>query len=379
MPELEKLFAELSGVCADPRAQLDAALAAGRKAVGVMPYFCPEELVYAAGMLPFGLWGAEMTASESKRYFPAFVCSILHTTLELGLRGDLDGLSAVMAPACCDALKGMDGNWRYGVGARIPFLHVAYAQNRATPAGATFTAAQFRKLLRRLEEIAGRAVTDADVDAAIRTYDENRAALRAFTAAAAAHPELVSPAQRSAVIKSGFFLDRRVHTEKVRAVTAALETAPAVPWDGVRVVTTGILADAPALLRILADNRVAVADDQVAQESVLFRADTPAGADPVERLAARLGVTEGCSVLFDPEKRRGTQLVSLAQAARADGILWVMTKFCDPEEFDFVPVKRMADAAGIPLLAVDVDQQMGNYEQARSAVEAFAELLRARR
>ena len=29
-----------------------------------------------------------------------------------------------------------------------------------------------------------------------------------------------------------------------------------------------------------------------------------------------------------------------------------------------------------PLLAVEVDQQMVNYEQARSAIEAFAEVLR---
>ena len=99
-------------------------------------------------------------------------------------------------------------------------------------------------------------------------------------------------------------------------------------------------------------------------------------ADPVEGMAQRLGQIEGCSVLFDPGKQRGRELVQMARDAKADGILWIMTKFCDPEEYDYVPVKRMADAAGIPLLAVEVDQQMVNYEQARSAVEAFAEMLR---
>ena len=50
-------------ICTNPEAPYRAALAAGKKVVGVLPYFCPEELVYAAGMLPFGLWGAEMQAS----------------------------------------------------------------------------------------------------------------------------------------------------------------------------------------------------------------------------------------------------------------------------------------------------------------------------
>ena len=68
--------------------------------------------------------------------------------------------------------------------------------------------------------------------------------------------------------------------------------------------------------------------------------------------------------------------MQLAKASGADGVVWLMTKFCDPEEFDYVPVKRMLEKAGIPLLAVETDQQTPSYEQARSAVEAFAEMLR---
>ena len=41
-------------------------------------------------------------------------------------------------------------------------------------------------------------------------------------AAAARHPEAVSPAARCAVIKAGFFMDRAEHTDRVRALTAAL-------------------------------------------------------------------------------------------------------------------------------------------------------------
>ena len=376
MSEVSKLLDALKAVSANPRAQLDEALAQGRKAVGVLPYFCPEELVYAAGMLPFGLWGAEMQTNASKRYYPAFICSLLHTALELGLRGALDGLSAVMVPICCDSLKGFGANWKYGVGERIPVIDVAWAENRKIAAGVEFTRSQFRKILGQLEAIAGRRVSDADVAAAVVVYNENRKALRAFSAAAAERPEAVSPADRCAVIKAGYFMDRAAHTELVAALTEALSALPAQPWKGLRVVTTGILADSPALLQILADNAVAVADDQIAQESGFFRTDTPVTDDPVLGLAQRLGQLEGCSVLFDPGKQRGKELVRLAKDAKADGILWVMTKFCDPEEYDYVPVKRMADAAGIPLLAVEVDQQMVNYEQARSAVEAFAEMLR---
>ena len=374
MSEIRSILSPLEALCAAPGKALKDAVAAGKKVVGVMPYFCPEELVYAAGMLPMGLWGAEMQVNDSKRYYPAFICSLLHTVLELGLQGKLNELSAIMIPISCDSLKGMSANWRYGVGT-VPVIDVAYAENRRIPAGAEFTRAQFRKVLTQLEGICGHAVTDADIAAAVAVYNENRAALRAFSAAAACHPEALSPRQRSAAIKAGYFMDRAEHTKAIQALTAALNALPESGWKGLRVVTTGILADAPALLDILAENHIAVVDDQVAQESVFFRCDTPVTEDPVLGMAQRLGCVEGCSVLFDPGKQRGHELVELAKAARADGILWVMTKFCDPEEYDYVPVKRMIDAAGIPLLTVEVDQQMVNYEQARSAVEAFAEML----
>ena len=376
MSELRELLNEFRAVAADPAGRARAAAAAGKKLVGVMPYFCPEELVYAAGLLPFGLWGGELQASESKRYYPAFICSILHTALELGIRGDLDVLSAVMIPNSCDSLKGMAANWKYGVGEKIPVVSVSYAQNRRLPAGEEFTVSQFRKILRELEAVTGRAVTDEDVRAAIKVYDQNRASLLRSTVLMGKHPELVSPADRCAVLKSRYFMDRAEHTALAEKLCALLEAAPEQPWKGLKMVTTGILADAPALLQILEENGIAVIADQVAHESVDLREPTPVTEDPLLGMAQRLGKLEGCSVLFDPGKERGRQLVRLAQETGADGVLWIMTKFCDPEEFDFVPVKRMLDKAGIPVLSVDTDRQMVNYEQARSAVQAFAEILK---
>jgi bcr-type benzoyl-CoA reductase subunit C len=372
MSILDRMFTFFADICENPGEQLKKTLASGRKAVGVMPYFCPEELVYAAGMLPFGLWGCETQVSESKRYFPAFICSILHTTLEMGIKGRLSGLSAVMVPICCDSLKCMGANWEYGV-PDIPVINVAYAENRKIPAGVEFTVSQFQKIRRQLAELTGRDISDRDIAEAIAVYNENRVSLLAFTAAASRHPETVSPAARCAVIKAGYFMDRREHTGYVRKLTAELDALPEKPWDGCRVVTTGIIADSPALLKILAENKIAVADDQIASESVSIRSCTPVTEDPVVGMAQRLGRLEGCSVLFDPGKNRGKELVELAKASGADGIIWVMTKFCDPEEYDYVPVKRMIDRAGIPLLTLETDQQMTDYGQARSAVEAFRE------
>ena len=52
-----------------------------------------------------------------------------------------------------------------------------------------------------------------------------------------------------------------------------------------------------------------------------------------------------------------------------------MTKFCDPEEFDYVPIKRACDRNGLSHINIEVDRQMVNYEQANTMLQAFKEML----
>ena len=55
MTTINELVAQLSEVAANPAAELDRHIAAGKKVIGVGPYYVPEELVYAAGGVPFGV------------------------------------------------------------------------------------------------------------------------------------------------------------------------------------------------------------------------------------------------------------------------------------------------------------------------------------
>ena len=66
MSKLEEKLAELENIARNPKAQFNRFLEDGRKVVGCMPYFCPEELVYAAGMVPFGLWGRRAAGLRSQ-------------------------------------------------------------------------------------------------------------------------------------------------------------------------------------------------------------------------------------------------------------------------------------------------------------------------
>lgn len=50
-------------------------------------------------------------------------------------------------------------------------------------------------------------------------------------------------------------------------------------------------------------------------------------------------------------------------------------KFCDPEEYDYPICARKLRAEGIQVLQLDIDQQKGSFEQVRTRIQTFSEML----
>lgn len=376
MSDLQEKLAKLESIATNPSKQLDGFVAQGKKVVGCFPVYTPEELVQAADMVPFGVWGAEIEISAAKEYFPPFYSSIALSSLELGLTGKLDKLSAVIIPALTDTLKCLGQNWKVGV-KNVPYIHLVHPQNRKMQAGVTYLAKQYRKIAEQLGNISGQKVTKETLQKAIDDFNKHRAVMREFSEVAAQYPDLISPLQRNAVIKSGFFMDKNKHAGLVGELIAECKKQTPKPWIGPKVVITGILADSSGLLQILADNKFAVVSDEVAQESRQFRTDVPNDADPFTALARQWADIEGCSVAYDPEKKRGPIIVDMAKKHGATGVIYLQTTFCDNEEFDYPIVKKALDKAGLASVNIEVDQQMRSHEQARTALQTFAEMLSA--
>ena len=144
----KELLAQLHEVAANPRKQLDKYLAEGKKVVAVT-YYTPQEIVHSMGLVPMGVWGADMEINEAKKYYPAFICSIMQTILELGIKGEYKGISAIIIPSLCDSLKTLGQNWKYAV-KDIPFIPMTHPQNRKPDFGIKFTKAGYERVINDL-------------------------------------------------------------------------------------------------------------------------------------------------------------------------------------------------------------------------------------
>ena len=376
---IEVMIKEFAEIAANPKAQLNKYKAEGKKCIGVLPYYAPEELVAAAGMVPFGMWGSnKKTIARAKEYCATFYCTIAQLALEMLLDGTMDQLDGIITPTICDTLRPMSQNFRVAMKDKLPCIFLAHPQNRFAPWGLQFCIDQYTNVRNELNKIAGHEMTDEDIRAAIVVYNKARAARREFVKLANDHCDVITATKRSAVLKAAWFMTKAEYTEKLVALNAELKALPVCEWKGVKVVTSGIICDNPELLKIFDDNNIAIAADDVAHETRAFRVDASEEGDPMMALAQQFADQDYEVLLYDPQSsknRRGEFVANMVKESGAQGLILFMQQFCDPEEMEYPYLKKALDEAGIPHIKLGVDQQMRDFGQAATAIQAFADVI----
>ena len=375
MRTAKEIINEFKAIADNPRKAMDDyKKETGKGAVGIMPVYCPEEIVHAAGYLPIGMWGAQKKQiSKARTYLPPFACSIMQSVMELQLEGVYDDLEAVIFSVPCDTLKCMSQKWNRPVPA-IVFTH---PQNRkiAKDAANVFAREEFNIVKEKLEDILDVHISNKAIKNSIAVYNENRAACREFSDVAAEYAAVVTPSDRHAVIKARWFMEKSRHTALVKELIAALKAEPAPEFKGKKIIVTGIQVEPYDVLDIFQENGFAIVADDLAQETRNFRQDVPDDDDALMALARAWNEFDGCSLATDANKPKGQMIIDAVKKYGADAVVVCMMKFSDPEEFDYPILLQEFEAAGVKNLYIEVDQESTAFEQVKTRIQTFAEIL----
>lgn len=347
--------------------------ATGKPAVGCFPLFVPEELVYAAGFLPVGLWGGVSAFQKADQYIQSFACSIIRANLELGMSGAYNELKAVLIPSQCDTLKCVCENFKPAV-PQVPVIGVTIPNNRTIQAAHQQLLDEFDYITEQLTALQTPACQPMPLEEAFAVYEDYRSVMAQFRDIVPDYLNTITPAIRHNLIKAAWFLDKKDYTAQMRELLAALQRQPKETFQGTRCILTGIMLDAEPVLELLQELHIAVVDDLLCHESLFPRTPTRQEGSVSSRLAQRFLDLKGASPLYDPGKPRGQMLAELAKARGADLVFFTLMKFCDPEAFDHPFVKADLKAAGVPLLSVEHDQLLESAGQLRTRIQGFLEI-----
>ncbi|MBI5290657.1 MAG: 2-hydroxyacyl-CoA dehydratase [Chloroflexi bacterium] len=347
---------------------------AGGKVVGHFQVYFPEELAHAAGMLPFKVRGAQIEARQAEARFGSYLCSILKTSLELVLSQRVT-LDMFISHPICDAARNLAAVW--GRNFTYPCQILYLPQNANSKHSAQYLRDEYARLMRDIEEVAGRRISDDDLRASIRVFNENRRLLHKLYAIKRETPWLLPADEAYVLMAVGGMIPREEHNELLKAVIPQIEARPAKPQDRIRVVFEGGFCEQPPtdLLRAIALSCYVV-DDDLLIGLRWIQEDVATEGDPLLNLAdAYLEKSSYSPVQHDLRKPKEAMLLKRMKEARAGAAIITAAKMCEPGLDEQVAYSKALDEAGIPYFVSEFEESMTSFDHLQIQLETFVENL----
>ena len=353
----------------------------GRKAIGYMPVYVPRELIHAAGMLPVGILGGgdSLEVIQGDAYYQSYICRIPRSTIELGLTGRLDCLDGMLFPSICDVIRNLSGMWKMLFKDKyVRYLDVP--QNYQDEVGGTFYVQEMQILREDLAELAGRPITDADLNASIRVYNDNRAAMRELYAYRAAKPWQAPTSEVYLVQRAGMVLPVEEHTPLVREYIRAAELIQRPKRDNARVVINGSFCEQPplALIKSIEMAGCYVVDDDFLLVTRWLLDEVPTNGNPLEELSkAFLHRSASTAAKYDATREeKGVFLMKQVKTGGAEGVIFAAPSFCDPALLERPMLQDVLSQHGIPHTAFKYAENTGQMAPVREQAGTFADSIK---
>ncbi len=357
------------------------AAAPGRKAIGYMPVYVPREIVHAAGMLPVGILGGgdSLEVIQGDAYYQSYICRIPRSTIELGLTGRLDCLDGMLFPSICDVIRNLSGMWQI----LFKDKYVRYfdvPQNYQDAIGGTYYVHELEVLRDGLAALRGKPITDAELNASIRVYNENRAAIRDLYAYRAEKPWQAPTSEVYLLLRAGMVLPPEEHTKLVREYVAEVDKLPRPKRDNARVVINGSFCEQPplGLIKSIEMAGCYIVDDDFMLVTRWLLDDVPSDGNPLEELSkAFLHRSASTAAKYDEKREdKGQFLLKQVKTGGAEGVIFAAPSFCDPALLERPMLQDVLSKHGVPHTAFKFAENTGQMAPIREQAGTFADSIK---
>jgi benzoyl-CoA reductase subunit C len=352
----------------------------GRRAFGTLCTYAPEEILHAAGFVPVRLLSlplplpyqgrGEGRGDTSEAHLQSYTCSLARRILEQALQGRFDFMAGVLFSHTCDTMQGLADIWRLNFPSQF-VATVVQPVALASPHAQAYLVAELRQLIARLEAQFDITITDEALRASISLYNQNRDLLRQLYAVR----ERLSSVAVWQAVTAATLMPKEEHNALLARVVGTMAGDVAIPAQSpqTRLLLTGATLDDATLLEIIEAAGAGVVADDLCTGARYF--DTlVADGDPIEALAQRQLQRLPCPCKHRSLDARARHLLNLATQHHADGVIFVLKKFCEPHAWDYPYLAAALTKAGRPHLLLETEQTTP-VEQVRTRVEAFLEML----
>jgi benzoyl-CoA reductase subunit C len=380
---LDTIIAELAACAARPlRYAAEWKQATGRKVIGSFPMNFPGELGHAAGALPLILQEAEEAITVGHGLIYPFYCGFTRSLVDQAAKGDFSLLDGILFGDHCVQLLGAADAIRMQLpNTRVIFYQLISSMNDPWTHGRAMES--FHGLKGEMEELVGHTVSDTALRASIKLFNENRQLIRRLYELRRTGKVNLTSRQMQSIVKSSMVMDKARHTELLRVLLSQLESRSVPLSTDVRLHLSGHFCQAPKpeLLDMIESCGATVVGDDLYHGFRYISTDVPEDGDPIDALATwymARNTKVPCPTRVQNNVDWDGFLINAVKNERAQGVIVLMAKFCEPHMYYYPEVKEAFERHGVPHLLIETEHESMALEGLKTRVETFVEVVKRR-
>jgi benzoyl-CoA reductase subunit C len=346
----------------------------GGKVIGYFCTYVPEEILYAAGVLPVRILGSHEPQDVTEPHIFGMYCPFCRDCLAQGLKGRYDYLDGIMIAQSCLHIRQTFTSWKLHIPIDFSY-YLPMPNNVQSKRALSYLTGELRALKEALEKWTGKTISDEDLNRGIEIMNKSRKLTRElYELRKDSNPALSGLDAMYAVVASQM-VDKKDYNETLQGILEKLPQHSAEEDSKVRLMILGSEDDDTEFLQMVESlGAIFVVDDHCTGSRYFWNEVTP-NQNPLEAIASRYIERVPCPSKDWPQRTRIEHIKKLAQDWGVQGAIVIQQKFCDPHELDIPATIESLKQIGIPsqFLEFDVTVPIGQF---KTRVEAFLEMLR---
>ncbi|MFC1999337.1 2-hydroxyacyl-CoA dehydratase subunit D [Chloroflexota bacterium] len=348
----------------------------GGKVIGYFCPYVPDEIITAAGFMPFRMRATGSTRTElADAYVSSINCSFVRHCFDMALRGGYSFIDGLVWVNSCDHVRRLYDNWKRKLD--TPFLGFLSLPRKAGGPQVDWYREELANFKEALEQHFNVEITDERLWEAIKLHNETRRLQRQLYELRKGENPPITGAETLAITVAGTAMPRESFNRLLRGLLDDMSG-----WVGkadyrARLMIVGSILDDPAYIKVIEDQGGLVVTDSLCFGSrMLWRDVDEKASDPLTALAQyHIAGRPSCPRMYGEHTGRVDFLRDMVREFKVDGIIGERLVFCDNWAGESFMLANDFKEDGIPFLELDREYIPGGVGQLRTRVQAFLETL----
>lgn len=356
----------------NPQSLINEWKAEDKKIIGYRCIYVPEEIIYAAGMMPYPLFGTPKAVSLADSYFQAYICEFVRNLFDRALNKEFDFLDGLVLCNTCDATRKLYDHW--GTYIKTPLCYIINnPQETGSEAAYKYQLKELKAFKQEIESFSGEKISDRVLSEAISLYNETRRLLKELYSLRKENPPALSGSEALDVVMAAMLMPKKMANELLKELIKEVKAREVPEVRGPRILITGSIIDNPALIKLVEEAEGVVVVEDLCTGTKYFWEEVK-GDNPLDALCKY--TTERCfCACTQPVEARFDYLQELIKEFSVDGVIYFNLKYCDPFIYEGVLFQEKLQKIGIPAILLETGHDLSGLGQLRTRIQAFIEMV----